>query len=79
MPGDFLPFLPGDWEIRSLETKSNARKARISGPVRRRLRTVPNRRTGWLGREDSNIDMANSKSDALPLSKRSYRTPFRNS
>jgi hypothetical protein len=39
----------------SLETKSNARKAGISGPVRRRLQTVAKRRTGWLTSEDSNL------------------------
>ena len=33
---------------KSLETELNERKARISGPVRRRLQTVANRRTAWL-------------------------------
>jgi len=46
--GDFRRFRPQDWEIGSLETKSNARKAGISGPIRRRLQTVAKRRTGWL-------------------------------
>ena len=61
--GDFRRFRPQDWEIGSLETKSNARKAGISGPIRRRLQTVAKRRTGWLGREGSNLRMAESKSD----------------
>jgi hypothetical protein len=37
MAGDIPPFRPRDWENGSLETKPNTRKARISGPVRRRL------------------------------------------
>src|SRR3954452_11391238 len=65
--GDFRQFRSRDWEIGSLETKSNARKAGISGPVRHRLLTIAERQTGWLGREGSNLRMAESKSAALPL------------
>jgi len=35
--GDYRQFRPRDWEIGSLEIKSNAQKAGISGPVRPRL------------------------------------------
>jgi hypothetical protein len=63
--GDFRQFRSQDWETGSLETKSNARKAGIFGPVRRRLRIVGSRRTAWLGPEDSNLEMANWKSDAI--------------
>jgi hypothetical protein len=38
--GDFWPIPSHDREIGSLETKPNAQKARISGPVRHRLQTV---------------------------------------
>lgn len=65
--GDFPLFLPAGCETGTLETKPNARKALISGPVRRRLQTVANRGTAWLGREGSNLRMAESKSAALPL------------
>ncbi len=45
---DFRQFRSRQWEIRSLETKSIARKAGISGPMRLRLQTIARRRTGWL-------------------------------
>src|SRR5450631_2751066 len=61
-PETFGNFAP---EIGRLETKSNARKAGISGPVRRGLQTIARRKTGWLGRQESNVDMAISKADAL--------------
>ena len=55
------------WRFGSLETKSNARKAGISGPFSRFLGSLAERRNGWLGREDSNLRMVESKSTALPL------------
>jgi hypothetical protein len=39
----------------SPETKSNARKAGISGPFSRFLGSLSERTNGWLGREDSNL------------------------
>jgi hypothetical protein len=58
-------FPPQGPRTRGLETKANARKARISGPFSRLLGSLTSRMNGWLGREDSNLDMANWKSDAL--------------
>jgi hypothetical protein len=59
--GDFRRFPPQDRPIGSPETKSNTRKARISGPIARRLRSLEDRGNGWLGREGSNLRMAESK------------------
>jgi hypothetical protein len=42
--------------------ESNARKAGISGPFSRLLGSRAERGTGWLGREDSNLRMVESKS-----------------
>lgn len=53
--GDFRRFRHWDWEIGSLETRSNARKARISGPFWRLFGSPAERRNGWLGREGSNL------------------------
>src|SRR5712671_6002670 len=55
--GDFRRFPPQDRSIGSPETKSNTRKAGISGPIARRLRSLGNRRTGWLPWEGSNSDI----------------------
>jgi hypothetical protein len=46
-----------------LETKPNARKAVIFGPFSRFLGIVAERLNAWLGREDSNLRMVESKSD----------------
>jgi hypothetical protein len=62
---DFRRFPPPPRQTRSPETKANARKARISGPSSRLLGNLAERRTGWLGREDSNLDRTNSKSDVV--------------
>jgi hypothetical protein len=63
---DFRQFSPQHRQTWSPETKSNARKAGISGAFSRFLSSPTEHMNGWLGRENSNIDMANSKSDALP-------------
>jgi hypothetical protein len=60
-----LPIGARDYRFGILETKSNARKAGISGPFSRLLRSHAERQNGWLGREDSNLDMTNSKSDPV--------------
>ena len=65
--GDFRQFAPWDYRFGSLETKSTARKAGIPGPFARFLGGLTDRRTAWLGREDSNLRMGESKSPALPL------------
>ena len=65
--GDFRRFPPQVRRTGSPETKSNARKAGISGPFSRLLGSLAERRNGWLGREGSNLRMAESKSAALPL------------
>src|SRR6478752_3091791 len=65
--GDFRRFPPQDRRTGSPETKSNARKAGISGPFSRFLGSLAERTNGWLGREDSNLRMVESKSTALPL------------
>ena len=44
-----------DRRIGSPETKSNGRKAGISGPIPRFPRCLVNCRNAWLGREDSNL------------------------
>ena len=65
--GDFRRLSPSDCRLRSPETKSNAPKAGISGPLSR-SESLTERRNGWLGRrEGSNLRMAESKSAALPL------------
>jgi hypothetical protein len=45
--------------------ESNAQKPAVSGPFAHFVATMTKRRTAWLGREDLNFDMANSKSDAV--------------
>jgi hypothetical protein len=65
--GDFRRLAPQNQGIGGLETKSNARKAGISGPISRFFESLAGRRNAWLGREDSNLRMVESKSTALPL------------
>jgi hypothetical protein len=65
--GDFLRFSPRLWSTRRRETRACARKAGISRPFRRVSGRRPDLRNGWLGREGSNLRMAESKSAALPL------------
>ena len=55
--GDFRRLAPQNQGIGSLETKSNARKAGISGPISRFFESLAGRRNAWLGREDSNHDI----------------------
>ena len=49
--GDFRRFPPPVGKPGVRETKSNARKAGISGPFSRLLGSLAERRTAWLGRE----------------------------
>jgi hypothetical protein len=63
--GDFSRFPAQDLQTEGLETKSNARIARISGSFSRLLGSRAEGRNAWLRREDSNLDMVNSKSDVL--------------
>ena len=65
--GDFRRLAPCNSRFGSPETKSNGRNAGISGPISRFLGSLAERRTAWLGREDSNLRMGESKSPALPL------------
>ena len=66
--GDYRRFFPGTAQIWSLKTIPQIRKspplARISGITEGKISW---RRTDWLGREDSNLRMVESKSTALPL------------
>jgi hypothetical protein len=62
MAGDFCHLAPREHRFGSLETKANARKALISGPFSRFPQSLAERRSGWLGREDSNLRMVESKS-----------------
>jgi hypothetical protein len=55
--GDFRRFLPQDRRTESSETKSNARKAGISGPFSRFLGSLAEHANAWLTREDSNCQM----------------------
>ena len=57
MTGDFRQLAPEDRRIGSLETKPSAQKARIYFPISRFSASLAERRTGWLGREDSNHDI----------------------
>src|SRR5450631_787905 len=68
--GDFRRFPPQVRQSGSPETKANARKARISGPFSRLLGSLAERGNGWLGRKESKLDMAISKSDALACPRR---------
>jgi hypothetical protein len=65
--GDFRRFPPQVRQSGSPETKANVRKAGISGPFLRHFGSLAKRGNGWLGREGSNLRMAESKSAALPL------------
>jgi hypothetical protein len=74
--GDFPRFPPQGRPTGSLETKSNRRKARISSPIARRLRTLGHHWTAWPGRKESNLDIAISKSDGSCLFETSCKTPL---
>ena len=65
--GDFRGFPPWDRRTGSLETSPKPRNAGISGPFAWSCRRPAEPRNGWLGREGSNLRMAESKSAALPL------------
>jgi len=64
----------------SPRTSRSRTKSFMTARILRISVTVPVRfsasGTGWLGREDSNLDMAISKWDPLALFERRYRTPF---
>jgi len=74
--GDFRDLAHQNYRFGSLETKSNSRKAGISGPFSRFLGSQAKRRTAWLGREGSNLRMAESKSDGT-VSKINAYSEFR--
>ena len=58
-------FIPGNREHRDrVQNRRSPLLAGISGIVRG---AFTERRTAWLGREDSNLRMVESKSTALPL------------
>jgi hypothetical protein len=59
---DFRRFPPHVGRTGSPETNPNARKAGISGLFSRLLGSLADRRNAWLGREGSNLRMAESKS-----------------
>ena len=65
--GDFRQLAPEERRIGSRETKPSALKAPISGLISRFLASPARRWNAWLGREDSNLRMVESKSTALPL------------
>src|SRR4051812_15302296 len=69
MAGDFRRFAPPLRRTESPETKPNARIAAISGPFSGLLRGRAERRTAWLGRKVSNLDMAISNSVDLACSR----------
>jgi hypothetical protein len=58
---------PQNQRIGRLETKANSRKAGISGLISQLFGSLAKRQNAWLGREDSNLRMVESKSTALPL------------
>jgi hypothetical protein len=47
--------------------KANSRKVGISGLISQLFGSLAERQNAWLGREDSNLRMVESKSTALPL------------
>jgi hypothetical protein len=65
--GDFRRLPPQDRRAGSLETKSNARKAGISGPFSGFFGSLTERLNGWLGREDSSLEMANWNQTLSPV------------
>ena len=60
--GDFRPFPPLGRQSGGPETEATARNAGISGPFSCLLGSLAESRNGWLGREGSNLRMAESKS-----------------
>jgi hypothetical protein len=67
MVGDFRQLASQNQRIGSLETKANSRNAAISGLISHFFWGRADCRNAWLGREDSNLRMVESKSTALPL------------
>jgi hypothetical protein len=65
--GDFRQFAGPNPPHRSAETGAEARKPAVGGPFSHREGNGRQGRSGWLGREGSNLRMAESKSAALPL------------
>jgi hypothetical protein len=61
MVGDFRKLAPEERRIGSPETKSNARKARIYGPISRFSGYLANPWNAWLTWEDSNFHITISK------------------
>ena len=66
--GDFRQFPPRDWRDRESGDEIECAKSRDFRPIRAvQVGNLAERRNGWLGREGSNLRMAESKSAALPL------------
>lgn len=67
LSGDYPGFRKIVVRIRSLWRLSMHKKPAIGGPFSRSGKKFSETWTGWLGREDSNLRMGESKSPALPL------------
>jgi hypothetical protein len=63
--GDFQEFSPKKFENGATGDFQQLEKPAIGGPFCYQRRKFSETRNAWLGREDSNLDMANSKPDAL--------------
>lgn len=74
--GDFRRFPPLDRRIGSPETKPNARKAGIDGPISPFLGSRAEGRNAWLGRQVANLDMAISNSVDLACSRGAIEPHF---
>src|SRR5258708_39079490 len=63
----FKFFCTQDAEVRHVETMPHARNPAFAGISRTVSNYLESLRNSWLGREDSNLRMVESKSTALPL------------
>jgi len=62
---DFRRFPPQVRQSGSRETRAHVQKAGMSDPFFRLLGSLAKHKNAWLGRQESNLDMAISKADAL--------------
>ena len=65
--GDFPPSRLKTYQIRNTETPRQNKKPTNCGLSWDNEAKITRERTAWLGRQDSNLGMAESKSAALPL------------
>jgi hypothetical protein len=65
--GDFREFSPKKFENGAAGDFQQLEKPAIGGPFCSQRRKFSETRNAWLGREDSNLRMVESKSTALPL------------